>query len=125
MTGEDEASVALGSAEAPLVWALGCTCPISGSIAAEADVSVDSITIDLDDLIIETGAIEYVFQPGSRVLVQIASASFPLFEAHANTDEYWADAVALPPARQTIHRAESAVTLPVVSELSPASSLSE
>lgn len=51
VTGEDEARVALGSAEAPLVWALGCTCPISGSIAAEADVSVDSITIDLDDLI--------------------------------------------------------------------------
>ena len=63
---------------------------------------------------LETWPIEYVFQEGSRVLFQVASASFPKFEAHSNTTTYWADAVETQPADQSVHLSGSQVTLPVV-----------
>ena len=65
---------------------------------------------------IETWPVEYVFQPGSQLLVQVASASFPKFEAHANTTEHWADAVETVPANQSLHLSDTVVTLPVVAE---------
>ncbi|MFT5685576.1 MAG: putative CocE/NonD family hydrolase [Myxococcota bacterium] len=64
------------------------------------------------ELVVETWPIDFQFQAGSRILVEIASASFPKFEAHANTTEYWADAVETVIATQTIHALS--VSLPVV-----------
>jgi putative CocE/NonD family hydrolase len=63
---------------------------------------------------LETWPIEYVFQAGSRVMVQVASASFPKFEAHSNTTTYWADAVETVPAQQSVFTGLSQITLPVV-----------
>lgn len=74
---------------------------------------------DTAQLTVETWPVEYVFQPGSRVMVQLASASFPKFEAHTNTTEYWADAVDVAVATQSIHLAESRIHLPVVSAEAP------
>lgn len=68
-----------------------------------------SVTLPL-----ETWPIEYVFQEGSRVLFQVASSSFPKFEAHSNTTVYWADAVETQPAEQAVYLEGSQITLPVV-----------
>ena len=65
-------------------------------------------------LTIETWPIDFQFQAGSRIRIELASASFPKFEAHTNTAVYWADAVETVPATQTIHAA--AITLPAVGE---------
>ncbi|MEL6342390.1 MAG: CocE/NonD family hydrolase [Myxococcota bacterium] len=65
-------------------------------------------------LTIETPPIEYVFQPGSRILVQVSSASFPRFEAHTNTTAYWADATTLVVAEQILHLNDTTIVLPVV-----------
>ena len=65
-------------------------------------------------LTIETWPVDYQLQAGSRIVLQLASASFPKYEAHSNTAVYWADAVETVSATQTIHRA--AVTLPVVDD---------
>ncbi|MFT4976343.1 MAG: putative CocE/NonD family hydrolase [Myxococcota bacterium] len=72
---------------------------------------------DTVSITVETWPVEYVFQPGSQVMVQVASASFPKFEAHSNTLVYWADAVEVVSAEQTIHLSASSVELPVVTDL--------
>lgn len=51
VSADSEGHVAIGSEEAPLVWEAGCYCPASGALAAGAAVVVDSVTIDLDDLV--------------------------------------------------------------------------
>ncbi len=65
------------------------------------------------ELVVETWPIDFQFQAGSQLRVEVASASFPKFEAHTNTDEYWADAVETTIARQQLHSVS--VSLPVVS----------
>lgn len=65
---------------------------------------------------LETWPIEYVFEAGSRVLVQVASASFPKYEAHPNVPGPPAEAVETRPARQRLILEGSTVTLPVVRE---------
>ncbi len=75
------------------------------------------------ELVVETWPIDYQLSPGSRLRLEVASASFPKFEAHTNTDEYWADAVRTEVATQTLHRVT--VSLPLVSDtVSRAESLS-
>jgi len=67
-------------------------------------------------LSIETWPVDYVFEAGSRVLVQLGSASFPKYEAHANTAEPWADAVRTVVATQQLLLEGSSVSMPVVVE---------
>lgn len=62
---------------------------------------------------IETWPVEYVFEAGSRVLVQVASASWPKYEAHANVVGHWADVTETRPARQRVVFQGSTVELPV------------
>ncbi len=69
---------------------------------------------DLVEVPLETWPVDYRFEAGSRLLVQVGSASFPKYEAHANTEEPWAEAVDLRPARQGLSLSGSAVTLPVI-----------
>ena len=58
---------------------------------------------------------EYVFEASSRVLLEVASASFPRLEAHSNTAEPWVEAVEVRRAAQTVHLEGSQVELPVLS----------
>ncbi len=64
---------------------------------------------------LRTWPVDYVFEAGSRVLVQVGSASFPKYEAHANTTESWARGTTLRRAHQRLALEGSAVTLPVLS----------
>lgn len=64
---------------------------------------------------LEAWPVEYVLEAGSRVLVEVASASFPKLEAHSNTAEPWAEAVEVRRAAQTVHLEGSWVELPVLS----------
>lgn len=63
---------------------------------------------------VETWPVEYVFEAGSRLLVQVASASFPKYEAHANRAEPWTEVVETVPARQGLVLGGSWVDLPVL-----------
>lgn len=69
---------------------------------------------DVVELELETWPVDYVFEAGSRVLVEFASASFPKYEAHANTSVPWAEAVDTVTATQTIHFEGTSITLPVL-----------
>jgi putative CocE/NonD family hydrolase len=63
---------------------------------------------------LRTTPVEYVFQPWSRVLVEVSSASFPRLEAHSNLDEDWAAASRTVAAQQRLWLAGSSVGVPVV-----------
>jgi len=63
---------------------------------------------------LRTWPVDYVFEPGSRLLVEVASASFPKYEAHSNTTEPWALATETPVAHQRLVLTGSHVTLPVL-----------
>lgn len=63
------------------------------------------------EVVVDTWPIDFQFQAGSRIRIEVASASFPKFEAHANTDVYWADAVETVVASQEVHGVS--VSLPV------------
>ncbi|MCO4743868.1 MAG: CocE/NonD family hydrolase [Proteobacteria bacterium] len=71
---------------------------------------------DVLALELETWPVEYVFEAGSRVLVEFGSASFPKYEAHSNTTVPWAQAVETVPASQRVIFEGTEVRLPVLSE---------
>lgn len=60
---------------------------------------------------VETWPIEWVFEPGSRVLLQVASSSFPKYESHPNVTGPWAEVTETKIATQTLHGGTA--TLPV------------
>ena len=70
-----------------------------------------AVLIDL-----ETWPVEYVFEAGSRILVEVGSASFPKYEAHSNTGEHWTTAVETPVATQRLIFEGSAIMLPLLAE---------
>lgn len=61
-----------------------------------------------------TWPLHHELAAGSSLVVQLASASFPKYEAHANTSEPWDEAERPVPATLTVDFARSWVTLPVV-----------
>lgn len=69
----------------------------------------ETVTLDL-----ETWPIEYIFEEGSRILVEFGSASFPKYEAHSNTVGPWAEVMTTQPASQRILFVDSSVRIPVV-----------
>jgi uncharacterized protein len=70
-----------------------------------------AVTIDL-----ETWPVEYVFEAGSRILIEVGSSSFPKYEAHSNTTEHWALAVETPVAKQHLILEGSSISLPEIVE---------
>jgi putative CocE/NonD family hydrolase len=66
------------------------------------------------DVPLVTWPVEYVFEAGSRVVVEVASASFPKYEAHSNLAEPWERVASTARAQQTVVLEGSSVTLPVL-----------
>lgn len=44
-------TVTTGTEAAPLTWTLDCTCPVSGAIEGDVQATLDTLTIDYDDLV--------------------------------------------------------------------------
>lgn len=63
---------------------------------------------------IDTWPIEHRLEAGSRILFQVASASWPKLEAHPNRAEPWAEVTDPQPAEQTLFLDATRFTLPVV-----------
>ncbi|MCB9680790.1 MAG: CocE/NonD family hydrolase [Alphaproteobacteria bacterium] len=74
---------------------------------------------------ITTWPVEHQFAAGSRVLVEIASASFPKVEASANTTTRWDLETTPVVAHTTVHLGGTVVTLPVVTVPTPAAATFE
>jgi putative CocE/NonD family hydrolase len=68
----------------------------------------DVVTVEL-----ETWPVDYVFEAGSRLLVQVASASFPQYEAPPNVAGPWATVTETRVAQQRLVLEGSSVELPV------------
>ena len=66
------------------------------------------------EVALETFPVEYVFEAGSRVMVQFASASFPKYEAHTNVPGPWAEVDLTALARQRVIFEGTQITLPEV-----------
>jgi putative CocE/NonD family hydrolase len=69
---------------------------------------------DVIDVEVSTWPIEYQFQAGSRILFEVASASFPKFAAHGNVAEPWASVKEPITAKQTVQLEGTVLRLPVV-----------
>lgn len=52
---------------------------------------------------IDMWPIEWTFQPGSRLRIDLSSSNWPAYHAHANRAGLWSEQVNPIPARQTVH----------------------